>query len=55
VVVSKTVTGAISDVTVGADVTVASTTDASGNRTASRITIVPAGSLPGGFGGGPGA
>jgi len=31
---------------------VASTTDASGNRTASSITIVPAGSLPGGFGGG---
>ncbi len=55
VVVSKTVTGAMSDVTVGADVTVASTTDASGNRTASRITIVPAGALTGGFGGGPGA
>lgn len=55
VVVSKTVTGAMSDVTVGSDVTVASTTDASGNRTASRITIVPAGQLPGGFGGGPGA
>ncbi len=55
VVVSKTVSGAMSDVTVGADVTVASTTDASGNRTASRITIVPAGQLPGGFGGGPGA
>jgi hypothetical protein len=46
--VSKTVPGAMSDVTVGADVTVTSTTDASGNRTASRITIVPAGTLPGG-------
>lgn len=55
VVVEKTVTGSMSDVTVGSDVTVASTTDASGNRTASRITIVPAGQLPGGFGGGPGA
>jgi hypothetical protein len=52
--VSKTVDGAMSDVTVGATVSVASTTDASGNRTASRITLVPAGQLPGGPGdGGP--
>jgi len=49
--VSKTVSGSMADVTVGADVTVASTTDASGNRTASRITIVPAGTLPGANGG----
>jgi hypothetical protein len=52
VAVSKTVSGSMSDVTVGADVTVTSTTDASGARTASRITIVPAGSLPGGPDGG---
>jgi hypothetical protein len=51
VAVSKTVGGAIADVTVGANVTVASTTDGSGNRTASRISIVPAGQLPGGDGG----
>jgi hypothetical protein len=51
--VSKTVSGAMSDVTVGANVTVASTTDASGNRTASRITLVPADQLPGGGDGGP--
>ena len=48
VAVSKTVSGSMSDVTVGASVTVTSTTDASGNRTASHITIVPAGQLPGG-------
>jgi hypothetical protein len=53
--VSKTVSGSMSDVTVGSSVSVASTTDASGNRTASRITLVPAGQLPGGFGGGGGA
>ena len=53
--VSKTVAGSMSDVKVGSTVTVASTTDSSGNRTASRITIVPAGQLPGGFGGGGGA
>jgi len=52
VAVAKTVSGSMTDVTVGSDVTVASTTDASGNRTASRITIVPAGTLPGGGGGG---
>ena len=52
VAVSKTVSGSMSDVTVGANVTVTSTTDASGARTASRITIVPAGSLPGGPGDG---
>ena len=52
VTVSKTVGGAMSDVTVGANVTVVSTTDASGARTASRISIVPAGSLPGGPGDG---
>jgi len=52
VAVSKTVSGAMSDVTVGANVTVASTTDASGARTATRITLVPAGSLPGGPGDG---
>lgn len=46
--VSKTVDGKLADVTVGATVTVTSTTDASGNRTASRITIVPAGQIPGG-------
>jgi hypothetical protein len=51
VTVSKTVAGALSDVTVGSTVTVASTTDASGNRTASRITLVPADQLPGGGGG----
>jgi len=53
--VSKTVSGSMADVTVGTSVTVTSTTDASGNRTASRITIVPAGSLPGapGDGGAP--
>ncbi len=51
VTVSKTVAGALSDVTVGSSVTVASTTDASGNRTASRITMVPAGTVPGGDGG----
>ena len=50
--VSMTVAGTMTDVKVGDNVTVASTTDASGNRTASSITIVPAGSLPGGFGGG---
>jgi len=49
--VAKTVDGAMSDVTVGSNVTVTSTTDASGNRTASRITLVPAGTLPGGDGG----
>jgi hypothetical protein len=49
--VSKTVAGSMSDVTVGATVTIASTTDSSGNRTASRITLVPAGQLPGGPGG----
>ena len=48
VAVTKTVSGSMSDVTVGSSVTVASTTDASGNRTASRITLVPAGTLPGG-------
>ena len=47
VAVSKTVDGALSDVKVGDTVTVASTTDANGNRTASRITIVPAGQFPG--------
>jgi len=52
--VQKTVDGSMADVKVGDNVTVASTTDASGNRTASSITIVPAGSLPGGFGGGGG-
>ena len=52
VTVSKTVSGSMSDVTVGANVTVASTTDASGSRTASRITLVPAGQLPGGPGDG---
>jgi hypothetical protein len=50
--VSKTVSGSMSDVTVGANVTVTSTTDASGARTASRIAIVPEGSLPGGPGDG---
>ena len=54
VTVSKTVPGTMSDVAVGSTVTVASTTDTSGNRTASRITIVPAGQVPGGAGG-PGA
>jgi hypothetical protein len=49
--VSKTVSGSMADVTVGSSVTVASTTDANGNRTASRITIVPAGTLPGADGG----
>jgi hypothetical protein len=55
VAVSKTVSGSMSDVTVGADVTVTSTTDASGARTATRITLVPAGTLPGapGDGGAP--
>ena len=54
--IEKTIAGALTDVTVGATVTITSTTDSSGNRTASRITIVPAGSLPtgGGFGGGGG-
>ncbi len=51
VTVNKTVAGSISDVTVGSNVTVASTSDASGNRTATAITIVPAGQLGGGFGG----
>ena len=41
--VSKTVAGALTDVTVGSTVTVTSTTDANGARTASRITLVPAG------------
>ena len=48
VTVAKTVDGTMSDVVVGSTVTVTSTTDASGNRTASRITLVPAGQLPGG-------
>jgi len=51
VTVNKTVAGSISDVTVGSNVTVASTSDSSGNRTATAITIVPAGQLGGGFGG----
>ncbi|MBI1378900.1 MAG: hypothetical protein GC157_15690 [Frankiales bacterium] len=51
--VSKTVDGKLSDVAVGSTVTIASTTDANGNRVASRITIVPAGQLPGGPGNGP--
>lgn len=46
--VAKTVTGSASDVVVGATVQVTSTTDASGNRTASRVTVVPANSLPSG-------
>ena len=46
VAVDKTVAGSLADVTTGSTVTVTSTTDSSGNRTASRITIVPAGSLP---------
>lgn len=53
VTVSKTVDGSMSDVKVGDTVTVASTADASGNRTASRITIVPAGQFPGIGGDGP--
>ena len=52
VAVNKTVSGSMSDVTVGSSVTVASTSDASGNRTATSITIVPAGQLPGGPGDG---
>jgi hypothetical protein len=55
VTVDKTVSGSLSDVTAGSTVTVVSTTDSSGNRTASRITIVPAGSLPTGPPGVPGA
>jgi hypothetical protein len=51
VAVSKTVAGSIADVAVGTDVTVASTSDAAGNRTATSITIVPAGQLQGGDGG----
>ena len=50
--VFKTVAGALGDVTVGSSVTITSTTDSSGNRTATRITIVPAGSLPTGVPGG---
>lgn len=53
VAVSKTVAGSMADVKVGDTVTVASTTDANGNRTASRVTIVPAGQLPGFGGDGP--
>jgi hypothetical protein len=49
--VQKTVDGSMADVKIGEDVTVASTTDSSGNRTASTITIVPAGSAIPGFGG----
>lgn len=53
VTVDKTVVGQFADVKIGSSVTVASTTDSSGNRTAQRITVVPAGSLPtGGDGGG---
>lgn len=54
VTVSKTVDGSMADVKVGDTVTVASTTDASGNRTASRISIVPAGQFPGAGGDQPG-
>jgi hypothetical protein len=50
--VQKTVAGSIADVKVGENVTVASTTDSSGNRTASSITIVPAGTTIPGFGDG---
>jgi hypothetical protein len=50
--VQKTVDGSMADVKVGENVTVASTTDTSGNRTASSITIIPAGSTIPGFGGG---
>ena len=53
VAVAKTVAGAASDIVVGSTVQVASTTDASGNRTASRVTLVPADALPGGGPGGP--
>jgi hypothetical protein len=52
VTVDKTVVGQLADVKVGSSVTVSSTTDSSGNRTAQRITVVPTGSLPTGGGGG---
>jgi hypothetical protein len=50
--VQKTVAGSLGDVKVGDNVTVASTTDTAGNRTASSITIIPAGENIPGFGGG---
>ena len=53
-IVMKTITGTVSDITVGETVTVRGQRDSSGNVTAEQIQLLPAGTTFGGRGGGGG-